>query len=206
MFRHSSLLVSFRKLGSTCWRKSPILTQALSTMTLVIHRGTNFFFLYEFYLLESFFFFFGYYYKWFVHSVRRAACRMYPAKTITDADYADDIVLLANTPNQAETLLHNLERATAGIGLHVNAHKTEYMCYNQGDLHLHTRRKPSDTSRQIHQLRKQRLINEKRHRRHGQISVGFRSYGNQTWPINWNAVSSRLRSYRYCYIDELRGR
>ena len=24
-----------------------------------------------------------------------------------------------------------LERAAAGIGLHVNAHKTEYMCYNQ---------------------------------------------------------------------------
>ena len=32
--------------------------------------------------------------------------RRYPAKTITDADYADDIALLANTPNQAETLLH----------------------------------------------------------------------------------------------------
>ena len=42
---------------------------------------------------------------------------------------------LANTPNQAETLLHSLERAAAGIGLHVNAHKTEYMCYNQtGDI------------------------------------------------------------------------
>ncbi len=57
--------------------------------------------------------------------------RWYPAKRITDADYADDIALLANTPNQAETLLHSLERAAAGIGLHVNAHKTEYMCYNQ---------------------------------------------------------------------------
>ncbi len=42
-----------------------------------------------------------------------------PQKTITDADYADDIALLANTPNQAETLLHALERAAAGIGLHV---------------------------------------------------------------------------------------
>ena len=61
--------------------------------------------------------------------------RRYPAKTITDADYADDIALLANTHNQAETLLHSFERATAGIGLHVNAHKTEYMCYNQtGDI------------------------------------------------------------------------
>ena len=61
--------------------------------------------------------------------------RRYPAKTITDADYADDIAILANTPNQAETLLHSLERAAAGIGFHVYAHKTEYMCYNQtGDI------------------------------------------------------------------------
>ena len=38
-------------------------------------------------------------------------------------------------PNQAETQLHSLERAAAGIGLHVNAHKTEYMCFNQaGDI------------------------------------------------------------------------
>ena len=57
--------------------------------------------------------------------------RRYPAKTITDADYADDIAILANTHNQAETLLHSLKQAAAGIGLHVNAHKTEYMCYNQ---------------------------------------------------------------------------
>ena len=57
--------------------------------------------------------------------------KRYPAKTITDADYADDWALLANTPNQAETLLHSLERAAAGIGLHVNANKTEYMCCNQ---------------------------------------------------------------------------
>ena len=61
--------------------------------------------------------------------------RRCPAKTITDADYADDIAILANTPNQAETLLHSLEWAATGIGLHVNAHKTEYMCYNQtGDI------------------------------------------------------------------------
>ena len=57
--------------------------------------------------------------------------RRYPAKTITDADYADIIVFLANTPTQAETLLHSLERAAAGIGPHVNAHKMKYMCFNQ---------------------------------------------------------------------------
>ena len=44
-------------------------------------------------------------------------------------------MILANTPNQAETLLHSLEWAAAGIGLYVNAHKMEYMCYNQtGDI------------------------------------------------------------------------
>ena len=67
--------------------------------------------------------------------LKKKRSRRYPAKKINDAHYADDIVLLANTPNKAETLLHSLERATAGIGLHINAHKTEYMCYNQtGDI------------------------------------------------------------------------
>ena len=67
--------------------------------------------------------------------------RKYPTKTITDADFADDIAILANALAQAETLLHSLDRAAAGIGLHVNAHKTEYMCFNQtGDIstHFHT--------------------------------------------------------------------
>ena len=61
--------------------------------------------------------------------------RRYPAKSITDTDYADDIVILANASAQAETLLHSLERAAEGIGIHVNAHKKEYMCFNQaGDI------------------------------------------------------------------------
>ena len=65
----------------------------------------------------------------------KKSSRRYPAKTITDADYANDIAILANTPGQDETLLHNLEQAATGIGLYVNAHKTEYMCYNQtGDI------------------------------------------------------------------------
>ena len=61
--------------------------------------------------------------------------RIYPAKTITDADYTDDIAILANTPAPAETLLHSQERAATDIGLHINAHKTEYICFNQtGDI------------------------------------------------------------------------
>ena len=61
--------------------------------------------------------------------------RRYPVQTITNADNTDDIGLLANSPVLAESLLHSLERAECGIGLHVNADKTEYMWFNQrGDI------------------------------------------------------------------------
>ena len=61
--------------------------------------------------------------------------RRYPAQTIIDMDYTDDIEFLANTPTQAETLLYDLEWAAACIGLHVNTHKMKYMCFNQrGDI------------------------------------------------------------------------
>ena len=55
--------------------------------------------------------------------------RRYPAKTITDTNYA----IRANAPTQDDTLLFNLERAATGVGLHVNAHKMEYMCFNHTD-------------------------------------------------------------------------
>ena len=71
----------------------------------------------------------------FIIEVTKIRSRSYLVKTITDANYADDIAILANAPHQAETLLHNLERAAESIGLDVNAHKTEYMCFNQtGDI------------------------------------------------------------------------
>ena len=56
---------------------------------------------------------------------------MYTPQTIMDTDYADEIALLANTFALAEYLLHSLEKAAGGIGLHVNADKTKYMCFNQ---------------------------------------------------------------------------
>ena len=46
-------------------------------------------------------------------------------------DYADDIALLANIPAQAESLLHGLEQAAAGIGFHDIADKTECICFDQ---------------------------------------------------------------------------
>ena len=55
--------------------------------------------------------------------------RRYSTRTNTNAGHADDIALLANTPTQAETLLHSLERTAD------NADKTEYMYVNQsGDI------------------------------------------------------------------------
>ena len=134
--------------------------------------------------------------------------RRYPAKAITD--YADERAILANTPNQAETLLHSLERADAGIGLHVNAHKTEYMCYNQTgeistldgiplklvDKFTNLGSSVSSTEKDI----------DTRLTKAWTAMIGYRSYGNQTWPIKWKVVSSRQRSYRYCCMDALLGR
>ena len=51
-----------------------------------------------------------------------------------DADYADDIALLTNTTTQAKSLLHVWSRqkdALAGLGLELNADKTESMCFNK---------------------------------------------------------------------------
>ena len=63
--------------------------------------------------------------------MKKERSRRYPSISITLADNADDIALLANTPNRVESRLHRVERAAASIGLHVNVHKTEYMCFNK---------------------------------------------------------------------------
>ena len=68
-------------------------------------------------------------------STRSGRSRRNPVQTITDANYADDIALLANSPAHTKSLLHSQERPVAGIGLHVNADKTKYIHFNQrGDI------------------------------------------------------------------------
>ena len=64
-------------------------------------------------------------------TLKRVRSRRYPAQTITDADYVDDIALMVNTPTQAESLLRSLEQEEGGIGLYGNADKIKYMCFNQ---------------------------------------------------------------------------
>ena len=53
------------------------------------------------------------------------------------AHYADDLALLANIPDQTESLLHYLEQVTVGIGLYLNTNKTEFMCFKQANYALH---------------------------------------------------------------------
>ena len=47
---------------------------------------------------------------------------------MTDADYADNLALLANTPAPIESLLHSQEQTAGIISHYVNINKTEYMC------------------------------------------------------------------------------
>ena len=46
---------------------------------------------------------------------------------MTEADYADDLVLLPNTPVHTEFL----PQAAGGIGFYVSASKTECICFKQ---------------------------------------------------------------------------
>ena len=69
-----------------------------------------------------------------VFTLKKARSRQI-SRNITDADYADDIALLPNTPIQAESQLHILEQAAVGVVPQMNADETEYICFNQeGDI------------------------------------------------------------------------
>ena len=107
----------------------------------------------------------------------------YPAQAITDAENADAIALLANTSTQAETLLHSLERAAIGVGLHVNADKTEDICFNlKGDISTLKGGPLKLVNKDVmpHQPRKTSTCDQQRY---GQLSIIYRSYESQTWPI-----------------------
>ena len=70
--------------------------------------------------------------KWY--HAKNARSRWYPTETMTDADYADDLALLANTLAQAESLLHCLDQATGGSGLSVNVNRTVPYILNKKEL------------------------------------------------------------------------
>ena len=64
-------------------------------------------------------------------TLEQARSRRFPTKKITDVDYAENLALLSDNSYNVQKLLHILEQSAAFIGVHVNATKTEYMCYNQ---------------------------------------------------------------------------
>ena len=62
-------------------------------------------------------------------TLEKTRSKRYPAETMTDIDYADDLVLLTNTPTQAECLLPSLEQTAVGIYLYISANKIEFMSF-----------------------------------------------------------------------------
>ena len=48
---------------------------------------------------------------------------------MTEADYTDDLPLLANAAAQAEYLLYSLEQAAESSGIYMKANKTKFMCF-----------------------------------------------------------------------------
>ena len=61
-------------------------------------------------------------------TLKKARSRLYTTETMTDTEFADDQALLINRPAQDESLLLSQEQAAPiGIGLYVNANKTEFM-------------------------------------------------------------------------------
>ena len=70
-------------------------------------------------------------------TLTKARSSRYPAQSITDVDYADDLALLSDTVEEATKLLHLVEEAASEIGLYINAGKTEFICYNEeGEIKL----------------------------------------------------------------------
>ena len=64
-------------------------------------------------------------------TLKKTSSRWYSTETMTDTDYADDLVLLANTPDQAKSTLHSLKQVAGDIGLYMNINKTEFMYFKQ---------------------------------------------------------------------------
>ena len=63
-------------------------------------------------------------------TLRKQLSRRYPAEMLTDADFADDLVLLSDKIGNAEKLLKILETAAASVGLYMNTSKTKFTAVN----------------------------------------------------------------------------
>ena len=64
----------------------------------------------------------------FTISTRRS--KRQSAVTLTDLDFADDIALLSDKIEQAQSILSRVQRECQKVGLALNAKKTKYITYN----------------------------------------------------------------------------
>ena len=48
-----------------------------------------------------------------------------------DADYPDDLVLLANTHTQGKCLLYNMKHAESNIGFYLKSDKLEFLSFKE---------------------------------------------------------------------------
>ena len=64
----------------------------------------------------------------------------YPAKYLTDTDFADDIALIRQSLENAQALLQSLEQASNCVGVYLNESKTEYInkCTTNNDHTIKT--------------------------------------------------------------------
>ena len=63
-------------------------------------------------------------------TISPARSRRVKAEKLTDADFADDITLLADSMNEAQAMLDSLETAALQVGLKMNDDKTKFMSVN----------------------------------------------------------------------------
>ena len=56
--------------------------------------------------------------------------RSVKAESLSDTDFADDIALIADTVKEVETLMQEVERVAASVGLKMNEGKTKFITQN----------------------------------------------------------------------------
>ena len=66
-------------------------------------------------------------------SVKKQSRRIKPS-VVTDCDFAEDIVLMSNEVNQAQTFLNELEKVAKKVGLHTNGEKNKFLSLNQQEV------------------------------------------------------------------------
>ena len=120
-------------------------------------------------------------------ALKNVRSRRYPAETITDSVYVDDLALLANTPASSEPLPHSLEQTSRGVGLHVNANKTDFMCFKrEGAISTLSGRPLKLIDKRIYLGRNISSTESGakiRLEKGGLLSISYRSYGSLICPI-----------------------